>query len=132
MYNEKRWRMWLMIIPFWVMNILGGYSLFSMYNLFNLNNNCFYFELNNNYEDEQDSTFANFMNSGDIEQTSCGKRSNTHCLKNVFKGYKRQKKIFSADIIVCDNRIDRINTKYCEYLCGVNMSVEDNSFVSVV
>jgi len=133
MYNEKQLRMWLMIIPFLVMHILGSHSLFSMYGLFNAKNNSFYFQMTDSCEDITESVFSDSAGSQDIKEMLDYEKPGASMLKDVFKGLRRQQKKMSADeIFICDNRIDKVNKKYSRYLCKANVYLTDSSPVSVV
>ena len=48
------------------------------------------------------------------------------------KGIKRKSKTMTREVVVCDNRIDKIDKKYYEHLYASNVNVEDNQLISVV
>jgi len=131
--DEKQWRMWLMVIPFLVMHVLGSRSLFSMYGLFNFNSGSFYSEVSDCYQEISECIFSEFIDSGNLDKISFCEKQGISFLRDVFKGLKRQKKNLSAEeVFVCDNRIDKMSKKYSQYLCETNIDLSDNSFLSVV
>ena len=120
MYDYKKFHVWLMVISFWVLHTFGTHAIFKNYNFFSLDNQNRYVYLHTHgqYEDVLEDIF--FENK------------NTNFFKKMMKRMNLKKRVTTQEIILCDNRIDKIDKQYPEYLCASNLPVQENKLISVV
>lgn len=136
MYDFKKIRKWLIIIPFFVMHIFGSSSIMS--NLF-LNNvlsgnsviTSFFGLFGSFCEEDAYKRCNNFHKKDvDIEYFST-ESSRNNFFKNFISKVKKPKNI-SKDIFVCDNRIDNIDKKFSGVIFSEDMLFLEKSLVVFV
>jgi len=126
MYDYKKFHVWLMVISFWVLHTFGTHAIFKNYNFFSLNKGNLYADLHNQYED----IFTDFLHAKDSDLLPDNK--NTSFFRNMMKMINQKNRVATQEITLCDNRIDKIDKQYPEYLCTSNLNIEGNQLISVV
>jgi len=135
MYDYKKLHVWLMVISFLVLHFFGTHAFFRKYDFFSLNRGGLYVDLHKQYENILKDIFSDFYSTNlDFEDSMLSSSENRHTnfLRDVMKGITRKNNVMTQEILVCDNRIDKIDEKYSECLCRPNVNIEDNRLISVV
>ncbi|MFC1842716.1 hypothetical protein ACFLYU_03610 [Candidatus Dependentiae bacterium] len=135
MYEYKQFHVWLVIIPFWVLHIFGAPSLLSSlsgYDIFSFKKDPMLVNVFGVTDPCEEDDMSEIADNGqfDIEHLLADKNSSNKCLKSFMKRLRKLKKRYSQDIIVCDNRIDRMK-KFAGYLRDKDLNVEDRAWVTV-
>jgi len=127
MYDYKKFHVWLMVISFSVLHSFGTFSVFRGCDLYD--------RLNSEYGDVLEDVFSDFCTTNlCVAGSSISSCENLHksFFRNIMKGIKRRNKRVKQEIVVCDNRIDKIGKKYAGYLREAPVGIEVNQLISVV
>jgi len=134
MYEYKQFYLWVMIIPFWVLHIFGTPTILSKYDIFDLGKDAMSIDLfvdygpaKNEFEDLID---MNGLET-EINQICSDEQRGDFCLRRFIKRLKKWRMRFADEFCVCDNRIDRIDTKFTASLCAKSTDINDISSVTV-
>ena len=132
MYDFKKIRKWLIIIPFFVQHIFVAPSIVSnlfLYNILSKNSiNANLFDFLGPCCEEDACKGSDRFDQKDFESLSTENSCNNF-LKNFIDKVKKPKNV-SQDIIVCDNRIDRVDKKFSEAVCKENQDLQERPIVA--
>jgi len=111
MYEEKQLRLWLMVIPFWVVHIFGAHTLFIQDSFVNVVKESVSVEYSPSTELEElvYTEFINLINSDKINDL----RKTLHCCLNrdsnmseFMKEINTKNRDFDSEPILCDSSYD--------------------------
>lgn len=127
MHLYKQFNIGLVIIPFIVLHCFGSHPILSKYNFSDL------------YEKPALSSFYSSSSALDLDcDVLCQEQifkidvTNIITCANRVNGVNRVKKSFVDGISMYDNRIDKIDQKFTQYLCLNGQGSQEQSLVIVV
>ena len=124
MYEEKQLRLWLMSIPFWVLNFFGAHMIFSKYELFNDVRESLVVESGYLYGIEG-LTVEELIKFAEDEKNS--PRNNLIELSERYKNFTRDVKIniknsrlkVAEKVMICDSKPNKTENRFTGYLCAL-------------
>jgi len=124
MYEERQLRLWLMSIPFWVLNFFGVHMIFSKYELFSDVRESLVVEsgYSNDVEGLALKELAEFIGNGKTNS-----RENLVDLSERYKNFTRDIKMnirnsrlkIAEKVTICDSKPDKQENRFTGYLCAL-------------
>ena len=118
MYEERQLRLWLMSIPFWVLNFFGAHMIFSKYELLRDVRESLVVESGYSYDIDA-KTVDELVTFVDAKKNnSKGNLINLSKYRNFNKDIKINVKNNRKKVVICDNQTDNQENHFTDYLCA--------------